>query len=79
MGKGGEVDGQRDTDRLIIQASYSPEIKAKTLQFANNSGFTSQLAVYQKDKAYSCVSRSEPGPKAEQRGCKFTPTFSFAI
>lgn len=31
MGKGGEVDGQRDTDRLIIQASYSPEIKAKTL------------------------------------------------
>lgn len=31
MGKGEEVDGQRDTDRLIVQASYSPEIKAKIL------------------------------------------------
>lgn len=65
-GGGGEVDGQRH--RQTIQARLPLEIQLKILEFAKNSGFTSCLAVEHKDKGCSCVSRSEPGPKAQRHG-----------
>lgn len=48
--------------------STSSRDQIKILQFAKNSEFPSWLAVEHKDKGCLCVSRSEPGPKAQQHG-----------
>lgn len=60
------MDRETQTDQT--SSTPSRDQTKNIIEFAKNSGFTSWLAVEHKDKGCFCVSRSEPGPKAQRHG-----------